>query len=302
MPELPDLTVYIESLEARVKGERLENIRLNNPFILRTFDPPLSSASGKVVKRVSRIGKRIVFELEDELFLVVHLMIAGRFHWKKPKARVGGRMVHAGFDFPAVTLLLTEASTKKRASMHLVKGREALAQFDRGGLEVLDSSLDSFRGALVRENRTLKRALTDPRLFSAIGNAYSDEILHRAKLSPLKLTRQLSDEEVVQLHGSTKSVLTEWTQRLKQETGSGFPEKVTAFHAEMAVHGRFGHPCPVCGSKVQRIVYAENECNYCARCQTGGKMLSDRSLARLLKDDWPKTIDELESGEQIYHG
>jgi formamidopyrimidine-DNA glycosylase len=298
MPELPDLTIYLEYLEQRIVGQRVDNIRLNNPFILRTFDPPISSASGKIVKCVSRIGKRIVFELENELYIVIHLMIAGRFHWKKPKAKIGGKVSHAGFDFPAGTLLLTEASTKKRASMHLVKGREALAQFDRGGLEVLDSSLDSFHGALVRENRTLKRALTDPRLFSAIGNAYSDEILHRAKLSPLKLTRQLSNEEVAQLHRSTKSVLTEWTQRLRQETGMGFPEKVTAFHAEMAVHGRFGHPCPVCGSKVQRIVYAENECNYCARCQTGGKILSDRSLARLLKDDWPRTIDELEGGGQ----
>jgi formamidopyrimidine-DNA glycosylase len=298
MPELPDLTIYIESLEARIAGERLAGIRLSNPFILRTFDPPISSANGKLVNHVSRIGKRIVFELEDELYIIVHLMIAGRFHWKKPKAKIGGRVCHAGFDFDSGTLLLTEAGTKKRASMHLVKGREALAQFDRGGLEVLDSSLEAFREALVRENRTLKRALTDPRLFSAIGNAYSDEILHRAKLSPLKLTRQLTHNEIAQLHHFTAIVLTEWTERLRKETGSGFPEKVTAFHGEMAVHGRFGHPCPVCGSNVQRIVYAENECNYCARCQTGGKLLSDRSLARLLKDDWPKTIDELESVEK----
>jgi formamidopyrimidine-DNA glycosylase len=297
MPELPDITVYVESLEARIKGERLENIRLSNPFILRTFDPPISSVSGKVVERVTRIGKRIVFELEDDLYVIVHLMIAGRFHWKKPKARIGGKVSHAGFDFPNGTLLLTEASTKKRASMHLVKGRGALAQFDRGGLDVLDSSLDSFCEALIRENRTLKRALTDPRLFSAIGNSYSDEILHRARLSPLKLTRQLTHEEVAELHRSTIAVLTEWIDRLRTENGTGFPEKVTAFHAEMAVHGRFGLPCPVCGTKVQRIVYAENECNYCARCQTGGKMLSDRSLARLLKDDWPKTIDELEGVE-----
>ncbi len=295
MPELPDLTIYIESLEVRIAGERLAGIRLSNPFILRTFDPPLSCANGKIVNHVSRIGKRIVFELEDELYIIVHLMIAGRFHWKKPKAKIGGRVCHAGFDFESGTLLLTEASTKKRASMHLVKGREALAQFDRGGLEVLGSSLEAFREALVRENRTLKRALTDPRLLSAIGNAYSDEILHRAKLSPLKLTRQLTRDEVVQLHHSTALVLVEWIERLRKETGTGFPEKVTAFHGEMAVHGRFGHPCPVCGSNVQRIVYAENECNYCARCQTGGKLLSDRSLARLLKDDWPKTIDELES-------
>jgi len=299
MPELPDITIYIESLEARVAGQRLENIRLSNPFILRTFDPPLSSASGKAVKRVSRIGKRVVFELEGELYIVIHLMIAGRFHWKKPKAKIGGKVCHAGFDFPTGTLLLTEASTRKRASMHLVKGRGALAQFDRGGLEVLDSTQVSFREALVRENRTLKRALTDPRLFSAIGNAYSDEILHRARLSPLKLTRQLTDEEIDGLHSSTTIVLTEWIERLRKENGTGFPEKVTAFHSEMAVHGRFGLPCPVCGSKVQRIVYAENECNYCARCQTGGKLLSDRSLARLLKDDWPKTIDELEMERSV---
>lgn len=298
MPELPDLTIYVENLDQRIALQRLEAIRLNNPFILRTFDPPLSTANGKVVQRVSRIGKRIVLEFEDDLFLVIHLMVAGRFHWKKPNAKIGGKISHAGFDFPGGTLLLTEASTKKRASMHLVRGRGALAQFDRGGLEVLDSNPDAFREALLRENRTLKRALTDPRLFSAIGNAYSDEILHRAKLSPLKMTRKLTDVEVVQLQRSTIRVLTEWIDRLRKENAAGFPEKVTAFHAGMAVHGRFGQPCPVCGSKVQRIVYAENECNYCARCQTGGKLLSDRSLARLLKDDWPKTIDELEGGEK----
>jgi formamidopyrimidine-DNA glycosylase len=297
MPELPDLTIYIESLQTRIVGQRLERIRLGNPFILRTFDPPLISTSEKVVRRVWRIGKRIVFELNDELYVIVHLMIAGRFHWKKPNAKIGGKVCHAGFDFSAGTLLLTEASTRKRASMHLVRGRGELAQFDRRGLEVLDSSLPSFRETLVRENRTLKRALTDPRLFSAIGNAYSDEILHRAKLSPLKLTRQLTDEETAELHRSTIDVMKEWIERLRKETGAEFPEHVTAFHAEMAVHGRFGQPCPDCGSKVQRIVYAENECNYCPRCQTGGKMLSDRSLARLLKDDWPKTIDELELGE-----
>ena len=294
MPELPDLTIYIESLQSRIAGERIENIRLGNPFILRTFEPPISSAIGKTVKSVSRIGKRIVFELQGDLLIVIHLMIAGRFHWKKQKAKIGGKVVHAGFDFSAGTLLLTEASTRKRASMHLVRGRGELAQFDRGGLEVLGSSPPSFRETLVRENRTLKRALTDPRLFSAIGNAYSDEILHCAKLSPLKLTRQLTDEEIAGLHRSTIDVMKEWIVRIRKETGAGFPEKVTAFHDEMAVHGRFGQPCLVCGSRVQQIVYAENECNYCPRCQTGGKMLSDRSLARLLKDDWPKTIDELE--------
>ena len=292
MPELPDLTIYIESLQTRIVGLRLESIRLGNPFILRTFDPPLSSASGKIVKCVWRIGKRIVFELEDGLYVIIHLMIAGRFHWKKPKAKIGGKVCHAGFDFATGTLLLTEASTKKRASMHLVRGRTELSQFDRGGLEVLDSSLGSFRRTLVRENRTLKRALTDPRLFSAIGNAYSDEILHRAKLSPLKLTRKLGDEEIAGLHRSTVGVMKEWIERLRDKKGAGFPETVTAFHDEMAVHGKFGQLCPVCGSKVQRIVYAENECNYCARCQTGGTILADRALSRLLHDSWPRSIDE----------
>jgi formamidopyrimidine-DNA glycosylase len=297
MPELPDLTIYIESLQKRIVGQRLESIRLGNPFILRSIGPPLSAASGKVVKSIHRIGKRIVFGLEGDLFIVIHLMIAGRFHWKKPKAKLPGRVGHAAFDFSAGTLMLTEASTKKRASMHLVAGRAGLAEFDRGGLEVLDTDEASFRTALVRENRTLKRALTDPRLFSAIGNAYSDEILHRARLSPLKLTRSLTEEEIARLHLGTNAALKEWTERLRAEVGSGFPEKVTAFHDQMAVHGRFGKPCPVCGSKVQRIVYAENECNYCPRCQTGGKLLSDRSLARLLRDDWPRTIDELELAE-----
>ncbi|MDP2884090.1 MAG: DNA-formamidopyrimidine glycosylase family protein [Ignavibacteria bacterium] len=299
MPELPDLTIYIESLQARIVGQRLENIRLSNPFILRTVEPPSSSASGKTVRRVWRIGKRIVIELEGEFYIVIHLMIAGRFHWKEPKAKTSGKVAHAAFDFATGTLMLTEASTKKRASIHLVKGASDLAQFERGGLELMDSSLESFHEALLRENRTLKRALTDPRMFSAVGNAYSDEILHHARLSPLKLTRQLTAEEISSLYHSTLIILNEWTERLRKKTGTGFPEKVTAFHVEMAVHGRFGQPCPVCGSKVQRIVYAENECNYCPRCQTGGKMLSDRSLARLLKDDWPKTIDELESGEKI---
>lgn len=297
MPELPDLTIYVESLQKRIVGQRLEAVRLGNPFILRTFDPPVSSASGKTVTGISRIGKRIVLELEGDLFVVIHLMIAGRFHWKKPNAKVSGKIVHAGFDFSSGTLMLTEASTKKRASIHLVRGRGLLKEFDRGGLEVAGTGLDVFRETLTRENRTLKRALTDPTIFSAIGNAYSDEILHDARLSPLKLTRQLSQEEIERLHHSIGNVLTQWTERLRKEVGKGFPEKVTAFHKEMAVHGRFGLPCPVCGSKVQRIVYAENECNYCPRCQTGGRLLSDRSLARLLKGDWPKTIDELELAE-----
>ena len=297
MPELPDITVYVESIEARIQGQRLEKIRLGNPFILRTFDPPLSAATGKIVEHVERMGKRIVLALEDDLFIVVHLMIAGRFQWKKPNTKLPGRAGHAAFDFAGGTLLLTEAGTKKRASIHLVNGHAALAAFDRGGLELLDSSLRSFHSTLTRENRTLKRALTDPRLFSGIGNAYSDEILHRARLSPLALTQKLSNEEVTRLHTATIATLKEWIERLREEARAEFPKKVTAFREEMAVHGKFGKPCPVCGTKVQRIVYAENEANYCPRCQTGGKLLSDRSLARLLKDDWPKTIDELEQSE-----
>jgi formamidopyrimidine-DNA glycosylase len=297
MPELPDITIYIESLEARIRGQRLDGIRVGNPFILRTFDPALSATTGKIVRRVERVGKRIILDLEDDLFVVIHLMIAGRLHWKKPKSKLPGRVGHAAFDFANGTLLLTEASTKKRASIHLVRGRTALDAFDRRGLEPLDSALDSFQSALTRENRTLKRALTDPRLFSGIGNAYSDEILHRAKLSPLILTQKLSHEDVTQLHTATISILEEWIERLRIEAGGEFPEKVTAFREEMAVHGKFGKPCPVCGTSVQRIVYAENESNYCPRCQTGGKLLSDRSLARLLKGDWPKTIDELEESE-----
>ena len=298
MPELPDITLYVESLQRMVGGERLQRIRLGTPFILRSVDPPLSETFGKTVVRVRRIGKRIVFELEGDLYIVIHLMIAGRFHWKKPDAKLTGRIAHAALDFPSGTLLLTEASSKKRASMHVVKGAAGLAQFDRGGLEVLEANGQSFKDALLRENRTLKRALTDPRLFSGIGNSYSDEILHHAKLSPLKLSSKLTDEDIARLFDSTVTILRLWTDRLRSELAGKFPEKVTAFRDEMAVHGRFGKPCPECGTAVQRIVYAENECNYCPRCQTGGKMLSDRSLARLLKDDWPKTVDELEQGEQ----
>jgi formamidopyrimidine-DNA glycosylase len=297
MPELPDLTIYVESLDARVVNQPLERLRLGNPFILRTFDPPVNAASNKIVLRVERMGKRIILALEDELFLIIHLMIAGRLHWKQPKAKLPGKVGHAAFDFPNGTLLLTEASTKKRASIHLVQRRSALASFERGGLEIFGATQKSFHSALTRENRTLKRALTDPRLFSGIGNAYSDEILHRAKLSPLTLTQKLSNEEVVRLFDATTATMKEWIERLRAEADGQFPEKVTAFRKEMAVHGKFGTPCPVCGTKVQRIVYAENESNYCPRCQTGGKMLSDRSLARLLKDDWPKTIDELEQSD-----
>jgi formamidopyrimidine-DNA glycosylase len=297
MPELPDITVYVESLESRIKGKRLEKIRLGNPFILRTFDPPLSSTAGKTVQEVRRMGKRIVLELEGDLFIVIHLMISGRLHWKKPSAKLQGRVGHAAFDFTDGTLTLTEASTKKRASIHLVQGHQALAEFDRGGLEIMASTDAAFRAALLKENRTLKRALTDPRLFSGIGNAYSDEIFHRAQLSPLILTQKMSDEEIHRLHTATISTMSEWIDRLRKDTAGEFPEKVTAFREEMAVHGKFGKPCPVCGTKVQRIVYAENEANYCPRCQTGGKILSDRSLARLLKADWPRTIEELEQSE-----
>jgi formamidopyrimidine-DNA glycosylase len=297
MPELPDITLYIESLQERIVGRQLLKIRLGSPFILRSVDPPISDAFEKSVTGIRRIGKRIVFQLEGELYIVIHLMIAGRFHWKKPNAKLPGRISHAAFDFETGTLLLTEASSKKRASMHIVKGASKLSQFDRGGLEVLDANEQSFKYTLIRENRTLKRALTDPTIFSGIGNSYSDEILHHARLSPLKLSRKLSDEEIARLFESTLSILRQWTDRLRSELKGEFPEKVTAFRVEMAVHGRFGKPCPVCGTAVQRIVYAENECNYCPRCQTGGRLLSDRSLARLLKDDWPKTVDELEQGE-----
>ncbi|HEX9829333.1 MAG TPA: DNA-formamidopyrimidine glycosylase family protein [Bacteroidota bacterium] len=294
MPELPDLTIYIESLESRIVGQRLEKIRLASPFLLRTVEPPLSEANGRTIKAVRRIGKRVVFVLEGDYFLVLHLMIAGRLQWKTRGAKVAGKIALAAFDFPNGTLTLTEAGTKKRAALHFVKGEQALQALNRGGLEVMDSSREQFRSALLRENHTLKRTLTDPRLFSAIGNAYSDEILHRARLSPLRQTKQLKDEEMSRLFDSTKIVLSEWTVRLRNQNGGGFPKKVTAFHEEMAVHGKFNKPCPACGTNIQRIVYAMNECNYCPRCQTDGKVLADRSLSRLLKDDWPRTVEELE--------
>jgi formamidopyrimidine-DNA glycosylase len=295
MPEFPDLTIYIESLEARVVGKRLEKIRLASPFLLRTVEPPLSAAHGKRVNALRRIGKRIVFELEDEYFVTLHLMVAGRLHWKECNAKIGGKLALAAFDVATGTLTLTEAGTKKRASLHFVQGERALKALDRGGLEVMDATLDRFRTALLIENHTLKRTLTDPRLFSAIGNAYSDEILHRAKLSPLRQTKHLQEDEIRRLFDATKVVLNEWVERFRTQVGDGFPEKVTAFHDEMAVHGKFNKPCPACGTKVQRIVYAENECNYCPRCQTEGKILADRSLSRLLKDDWPRTVEELEN-------
>jgi formamidopyrimidine-DNA glycosylase len=298
MPELPDVTVYIEALEERVLNQTIKKIRLGSPFVLRSFEPPLREAEGKRVLRLRRLGKRIVFELADELFLVVHLMIAGRFLWKPPGAKIARKYGLAAFDFPSGTLLLTEAGTKKRASLHLMSGIDGLQELDPKGLEIFDADFAAFREALTRENHTLKRALTDPRLFSGIGNAYSDEILHRARLSPVQLTSRLKESEMEMLYGAIRETLLEWIERLRQQRGKGFPERVTAFRNEMAVHGKFRKPCPVCGSPVQRIVHAENETNYCARCQTGGKLLADRSLSRLLKEDWPRTLEELEEGNR----
>lgn len=294
MPELPDVTVYVERVADLVVGRRLARVRLLNPFVLRTAVPPIAAAEGRAVREVRRLGKRVVLGLEGGLFLVIHLMIAGRLRWLPPGAKPPGRIALALFEFEHGTLVLTEAGTKRRASVHLVEGEPALAALGAGGIEVMEADLPAFAAALRRENHTLKRALTDPRLFSGIGNAYSDEILHRARLSPLQWTSRLSEEEVATLHAATQSVLREWTERLRAEAGGALPEKVTAFRPEMAVHGRYGQPCPVCGAPVQRIVYAENECNYCARCQTGGKLLADRSLSKLLKASWPKSIDELE--------
>ncbi len=294
MPELPDVVVYIEHLGTRLTGRTLTRLRLLNPFVLRSVNPPIASAEGKKVLRLRRIGKRIVFELEGGLFLVLHLMIAGRLRWLASGAKPPGRISLAVFEFDNATLLLTEAGTKRRASIHLVEGEAALAAMDPGGLEVLEARLEDFAARLKADRHTLKRALTDPHLFSGIGNAYSDEILHRAKLSPFAQTQSLSGEDTRRLYAAVRSTLAEWTERLRREAGADFPEKVTAFREGMAVHGRFRKPCPVCGSPVQRIVYAENETNYCARCQTGGKVLADRALSRLLKASWPRSIDELE--------
>jgi formamidopyrimidine-DNA glycosylase len=299
MPELPDVTVYIEALNERVLNQPIQKIRIGSPFVLRSFDPPIGSAEGKKVLALRRLGKRIVFELEDELFLIVHLMIAGRFHWKPKGVKIARKYGQAAFDFPNGTLLLTEAGTKKRASIYLVQGEATLQEHDPGGLEIFDASLEQFRNALTRENHTLKRSLTDPHLFSGIGNAYSDEILHRARLSPIRLTQQMNAGEIERLYHAIKESLNDWVERLRKERGSGFPEKVTAFRPDMAVHGKYRKPCPVCGSPVQRIVHAENETNYCAKCQTGGKLLADRSLSRLLKEDWPRTLEELEEGRRV---
>jgi formamidopyrimidine-DNA glycosylase len=298
MPELPDITIYIEALERRIVDQPLKKIRIASPFLLRTVAPPIDSIFGRKVRRIRRIGKQIALGFEDDLWLVLHLMIAGRLHWREPIAKLAGKVSLAAFDFPQGTVLLTEAGSKKRAALRLVQGDQALRSLDRGGLEVIESSLEAFSEALTRRNHTLKRALTDPTLFSGIGNAYSDEILHAAQLSPVALTQKLSAAEIERLHRATQSTLTRWIELLRQQTGDGFPERVTAFRPEMAVHGKFGKPCPVCGLKVQRIRYADNETNYCPGCQTGGKLLADRSLSLLLKKDWPKTPEELDEMRQ----
>ena len=294
MPELPDIVVYIESLEARIRGQTLDNVRLGSPFVLRSVDPPISETVGKTVRGLRRLGKRIAIGLDDDLHLVIHLMIAGRLHWKAPGAKLAGKRGLAAFDFAEGTLILTEAATRKRASLHVVRGEEALAEHDPGGLEVLDADVETFARELTATNHTLKRALTDPRTFSGIGNAYSDEILHTARLSPIKWTQKLDDDEIARLFDAVRGTLTVWTDRLRASAGGKFPEKVTAFRPDMAVHGRYREPCPVCGSPVQRIAYASNETNYCAQCQTGGKLLADRALSRLMHKDWPKTLEDLE--------
>ncbi len=294
MPELPDVTVYLDCLAPRVVGQRLERVRLRSPFLLRTVEPPLAAVFGSRVLGVRRLGKRIVLAMEDERFVVLHLMIAGRLRWRPAAAAVPGKLGLAAFDFAHGTLLLTEASAKKRAALHVLAGEAALAALDPGGLEPLDADLASFRAAVRRERHTLKRTLTDPRILSGIGNAYSDEILHRARLSPVRLTDQLTDEELARLHTATQATLVDFTDRIRREVGEGFPEKVTAFRDDMAVHGRHGKPCPVCGTPVQRIARADNETNYCPTCQTGGKLLADRALSRLLKQDWPRTLEEFE--------
>jgi len=295
MPELPDIAAYIIALEPRIVGEAIEKIRLASPFLLRTAQPPLSAVEGRRVRELRRIGKRIAIGVEGDLWLVLHLMIAGRLHWRLPGAKLAGRQSLAAFDFPAGSLVLTEAGSKHRASLHLLQGEEGLQSVDAGGIDVFAGTLDSFREAMTAENRTLKRALTDPRILSGIGNAYSDEILHAARLSPIALTRKLKPDEWERLFAATRDTLRLWLDRLRAEAQKRFPEKVTAFREGMVVHGRYGKPCPRCGEKIQRIRYADNETNYCARCQTGGRVLADRSLSRLLGADWPRTLDELEA-------
>jgi formamidopyrimidine-DNA glycosylase len=295
MPELPDITAYIAALEPRIAGRPLLRVRLANPFLLRTADPPIAEAEGRTVRELRRIGKRIAIGLDGDLWLVLHLMIAGRLHWRPPDTKLAGRNALAAFDFPDGSLVLTEAGSKRRASLHLVRGEASLQALDPGGIDVFASDLDAFRTALTAENRTLKRALTDPRILSGIGNAYSDEILHAARLSPIKLTRALDAAEWQRLFTATRETLQLWIDRLRAEADSAFPEKVTAFRDDMAVHGRYGKPCPACGAPIQRIRYADNETNYCPACQTDGKLLADRSLSRLLGSDWPRTLDELEA-------
>jgi formamidopyrimidine-DNA glycosylase len=295
MPELPDIAAYISALGPRVVGQKLEQVRVASAFLLRTVQPPLSSAEGRTVRELRRIGKRIAIGMDGDLWLVLHLMIAGRLHWRPPGAKLAGRNSLASFDFANGSLVLTEAGTKRRASLHVLSGEEALGSIDPGGVEIFDCDLEAFRDALTAENRTLKRALTDPRIVSGIGNAYSDEILHAAQLSPIKLTHKLDQEEWERLFTATRETLQLWIDRLKTEAEGSFPEKVTAFRKDMAVHGRYGQPCPRCGETIQRIRYADNETNYCARCQTEGRVLADRSLSRLLGKDWPRTLDELES-------
>lgn len=295
MPELPDIKAYIQALEPRIVAQPLEKIRIASVFLLRTAEPPIEDAQGRTVRELRRIGKRIAVGLDGDLWLVLHLMIAGRLHWRARDAKLGGRSNLAAFDFPNGSLVLTEAGTKRRASLHVLLGQEALDAIDPGGIEVFESDLETFKNALSLENRTLKRALTDPRIISGIGNAYSDEILHAAKLSPIARTQKLSAEQWEKLYEATKNTLNHWIDKLNQEAQKSFPEKVTAFRDDMAVHGRYQKPCPVCGEPIQRIRYADNETNYCARCQTNGELLADRSLSRLLKSDWPKTLDELEA-------
>jgi formamidopyrimidine-DNA glycosylase len=294
MPELPDILLYLHALRPRIVGRRVEAVRLASPFLLRSIDPPLSAVEGQTIVDLHRLGKRIVMEADGELFLVFHLMIAGRFRWKEKGTKIPGKVGLFAMDFEHGTLILTEAGTKRQASLHLVRGRDALAQHNPGGLEVREADLSSFSRALTSENHTVKRALTDPHIFSGIGNAYSDEILHAARMSPFKQTRTLSPDEIRQLYDATRITLNRWIDALREETGDAFPERVTAFREEMAVHGRYGKPCPDCGTPVQRVVYAANEANYCATCQTGGRLLADRSLSRLMKDDWPRTLEELE--------